>query len=163
MGEMLVKKADSHWADFLTPEQLAEDNVKLIAYLEKSPGGFIVEVQADGFFATPENLTGRGWRGDKFNLVKVTDGTVAQIYATIKNKEKIIIFNGHEIPASSEVLDLTKLDPPVPWETGLYPVRYIYTTTLSKLKYKTVDYSKVADLIEQTDIDPRIAKADRLK
>lgn len=147
MAQILVKKGNSSWTELLTPEEIAAAPDKLVAYLTRSPGGFIAEIREDGFFATPTNPSGRGWRGDTFALVEVADATVNQVYAAIKNKQKLITLNtGETVDCLDEVLDLTKLDPPAYWETGTYPVRTIYTTPLNKLKYVKVDYSKAIGL-----------------
>jgi len=149
MAEMLVKKGNSSWTEILTPEELAAAPEKLQAYLTRSLGGWIAEVDDDGFFAIESNPAGRGWRGDTYVLVLIPEATKAQTYATIKNKTKLItLANGDVLDCLDEVLDLTKLDPPTYWETGTYPVRAIYTTTLNKLKYIKVDYSKAIGLAD---------------
>jgi hypothetical protein len=142
--ELLVLKYE-HDEKKYTTEQITLSNKKAAAYILRKCPGYVVEVQPDGYFQTLTNPHGKGWRGDRFILIK-TDDTKKEkkdynvnlvVDATLEKTKKIEILD--------QVIDIEKTKTKGTVETQGYAPgleREILTVAENKIEKMKVDYGK---------------------
>lgn len=147
-----------HWTNELTTEEIDSDDINIGAYCMRKGPGFIAEVQNDGFFATPSNITGKGWNGSKFWLIKIP-GTVDEYRAKItkkmikvqlSTKQKDIEVVDDTIDIDSVLADATQEEwvCNFPGAKESAQVRLIYTfADKNKLKTKKEKYDKTKKVV----------------
>jgi hypothetical protein len=107
MPELLVLKHEHNEKKY-TEDEIRLNNAKAAAYILRPCVGYVAEVQGDGYFQTLTNPHGKGWRGDRYLLIK-TDGTKKEK----KDYNKLVVVNvtlkkTTKLEILDEVIDIEK-------------------------------------------------------